>query len=86
MRWQHARAVLSSKHKQSLIRLPTTTSKGTLQQVRFRSEPGVKLSFVRAPGQCLVLLCGASHESAGLLHMRPGAAGCILDCMTEEGV
>ena len=35
MRWQHARAVLSSEHKQSLIRLPSATSKGTLQQASF---------------------------------------------------
>ena len=38
MRWQHARAVLSSEHKQSLIRLPSATSKGTLQQASLRKE------------------------------------------------
>ena len=38
MRWQHARAVSSNEHTQSLIRLPSATSKGTLQQAGSCSE------------------------------------------------
>ena len=66
MRWQHARAVLSSEHKQSLIRLPSGTAKGTLHQASF-CEFGKELSFVIAPHLCIVMLCKASSsESAGL--------------------
>ena len=86
MRWQHARAVLSSEHKQSLIRLPSATSKGVLQQVSFRSKLNMKLSFARAPGPRIASLFEASCESAGLLHVGPGAAGCTPICMTDEGV
>ena len=33
MRWQHARAVLASEHKQSLMKLPSAKSHSVLQQV-----------------------------------------------------